>query len=220
MSSLITLGIIKAYLDNKYLLKKIKNGFYEGKVQIKIDNNGFSKLYSSPIIENYKTSLENVPNALFKIEDRIYNSLPSDCYVYYNEFSYLMKNYVKDEAFYLNSAKRDLFCIYYSKEIGRFNFYHAMIEPDLVSKKVITRLLNFNMIMDLPSTFFMGLVAKGNLMSISIKQKLEKMDKSLTNDHIIDAVYVAIAPILLGLVSIPKEFINRLTIIAQAPIYE
>ena len=218
MSSLITLGIIHAYLEKEGLSSKLNSGVYDGKVVVHIDQNGFSRITSSFTAESMWLDFSKVPKAILMVKKRVLDSLPGDCSKYYGEIDYFFNDIYNYESVYYDKVQKDVFGVFYSKETGRLSLLDAMFEPNFDTNKAFYRLIKLEMSMGLPGTFFIGINAKGNMMGVTIKQKLERMEGVLTQRHIIDAMILALAPGLLGLVSLPPEFINRIVTIANAPV--
>ena len=222
MSSLITLGIIYAYLEKEGLSSKLNSGYYNGNVMVHIDQNGFSKITSSFSTESLWMDFPKVPHAILNVKNRILNSLPNDCRKYYYEEieNHFNDIYKYESVYYGDGTQKDVFSIFYSKEMGRLYLMDAMFIPDFSQNKAEFRYIKIEMLMGLPGTFFIGINAKGNMMGVTIKQKLERMEGVLTQRHIIDAMILALAPGLLGLVSLPPAFLERIIKIANSPITE
>ena len=218
MSSLVTLGIVHAYLEREGLSNKLYNGVYDGNVILNIDQNGFSRISTYTNIESMWLSFEKVPRSILTVKRRVLEALPRDCSQYYQDIEYFFDDIYNYECYIYDRAQQDIFGIYYSKEKGKLFLYDCIFEPNFNTMKVNYRLMKIEVSMGLPGNFFIGINAKGNIMGISIKQKLEKIEGSLTQRHIVDSIIIALAPGLLGLVSLPQDFLNRITVIANAPI--
>ena len=210
MTSVIALGAVQAYLDRYALGTKFHNGVYDGKVTLAIDQKGFKSITSVFSSESMSFASKMVPNAVKMVRNRIVGDLSSDLFKYKDE----LINYLDDirdfDTLSWDRAQIDQFICTYSKESGKLTFFTAMFDPDFSSDKVTFRYIKIEVKMQLPGIFVIGMSAKGNFFGVSVKQSLEKIEGSLTLNHVIDALVIALAPGMIGLVDLPPTFVQRI----------
>jgi len=214
-SSVFTLAVLRAYLDRYGLSGKMHNGVYDGKVVLNIDQNGFKSITSGMTMEKmtFKSSL--VLNGLRLSKNRVLGMLNGDCSGYKSEVENFFQDIIDFESVSYEKATRDVFNVFYSKETGKLTFLSITFEPNFKDDTVTYRLIKVEVKMQLPGIFIIGTSAKGNLFGAKMSQSLQRIESSLTLNHVVDAIVCALAPAMIGLVDLPPEFINKMINLAQ-----
>ena len=210
MIPLIVLGVCAAVALTGQICQSLKNNKNVSQIQYTPPTNGFKEFAGSSASQILTVDQKKGPQLINLYVNKITKILPQDLQSKQQDFVDALTDLYLFEGYTMKDAYKAATATFYSNLTGKFYLFSYIFKPisdSLMTVHTHDIIANFKM----PNSFITIETTVTNSWRTKTTQSITEKPPSLTNQAIIDAVSMVLAPSIQGFIEMPEDFKNHFT---------
>ncbi|OHT16926.1 hypothetical protein TRFO_12804 [Tritrichomonas foetus] len=214
MIELITCGVVIAIALSAKICLALQNNVTVSNISYIKPGNSFEKLVTAASVSEMSVSILEASTLLDIYESHVEKWLPSSMQDYKIDIQNTIQEINDFASYNYSAATKSCQTIVYNNETKELSYLFVVFEcvnqTTIIGDHMFVH-AQFNM----PSSFVVVEISKKNKISTTTEHQMQKLPKNFNEQVVIDAISMAISPILQGYILAPKYFMEYLNIIAH-----